>query len=91
MTKYEKQILNVLIDKYECSKSFIGTNQVNQSFTCKLDQLFPKYKDDSEYDLFCAVNESVDALVEEGFVIVKKLKNGVVQSVTLNLEDINKV
>ena len=50
MTKYEKQILNVLIDKYEGSKSFIGTNQVNQSFTCKLDQLFPKYKDDSEYD-----------------------------------------
>ena len=91
MTKYEKQILNVLIDKYEGSKSFIGTNQVNQSFTCKLDQLFPKYKDDSEYDLFCAVNESVDALVEEGFVTVKKLKNGVVQSVTLNLEDINKV
>ena len=91
MTKYEKQILNVLIDKYEGSKSFIGTNQVNQSFTCKLDQLFPKYKDDSEYDLFCAVNESVDALVEEGFVTVKKLKNRVIQSVTLNLEDINKV
>ena len=65
MTKYEKQILNVLIDKYESSKSFIGTNQVNQSFTCKVEQLFPKYKDDSEYDLFCDVNESIDVLVAE--------------------------
>ena len=91
MTKYEKQILNVLIDKYESSKSFIGTNQVNQSFTCKVDQLFPKYKDDSEYDLFCAVNESIDVLVAEGFVITKKLKNGVVQSVTLIVDAIEKV
>ena len=91
MTKYEKQILNVLIDKYESSKSFIGTNQVNQSFTCKVDQLFPKYKDDSEYDLFCAVNESIDVLVAEGFLTTKKLKNGVVQSVTLVVEAIGKV
>ena len=90
MTKYEKQILNVLIDKYESSKSFIGTNQVNQSFTCKVEQLFPKYKDDSEYDLFCAVNESIDVLVAEGFVITKKLKNGVVQSVTLIVDAIEK-
>lgn len=91
MTKYEKQILNVLLDKYESSKSFIGTNQVNQSFTCKIDQLIPKYKDDSEYDLFCAVNESIDVLVAEGFVITKKLKNGVVQSVTLIVDAIEKV
>ena len=91
MTKYEKQILNVLIDKYESSKSFIGTNQVNQSFTCKVDQLFPKYKDDSEYDLFYAVNESIDVLVAEGFVITKKLKNGVVQSVILIVDAIEKV
>ena len=91
MTKYEKQILNVLIDKYESSKSFIGTNQVNQSFTCKVEQLIPKYKDDSEYDLFCAVNESIDVLVAEGFVITKKLKNGVVQSVTLIVDAIEKV
>ena len=90
MTKYEKQILNVLLDKYENSKSFIGTNQVNQSFTCKVDQLFPKYKDDSEYDLFCAVNESIDVLVAEGFLTTKKLKNGVVQSVTLVVEAIGK-
>ena len=42
MIKYEKQILSVLLDKYEGSKSFIGTNQVNQSFTCKVAQKYPK-------------------------------------------------
>lgn len=90
MTKYEKQILNVLLDKYEGSKSFIGTNQVNQSFTCKVAQMFPKYKDDSEYELFCAINEAVDHLVAQDFVTAKKLKSGVVQSVTLSLDAINK-
>lgn len=89
MTKYEKQILNVLLDKYEGSKSFIGTNQVNQSFTCKVAQMFPKYKDDSEYELFCAINEAVDNLVAQDFVTAKKLKSGVVQSVTLSLDAIN--
>ena len=91
MTKYEKQILNVLLDKYEGSKSFIGTNQVNQSFTCKVAQMFPKYKDDSEYELFCAINEAVDTLVVQGFVTAKKMKNGVVQSITLIVEAIEKV
>ena len=91
MTKYEKQILNVLIDKYEGSKSFIGTNQVNQSFTCKVAQMFPKYKDDSEYELFCTINEAVNTLVVQGFVTAKKMKNGVVQSITLIVEAIEKV
>ena len=91
MIKYEKQILNVLLDKYEGSKSFIGTNQVNQSFTCKVAQMFPKYKDDSEYELFCAINEAVDNLVVQGFVTAKKMKNGVVQSITLIVEAIEKV
>ena len=89
MTKYEKQILNTLLDKYERSKSFTGTNQVNQSFTIKPEVLFPKYKDDSEYELFCTINEAVNTLVVQGFVTAKKMKNGVVQSVTLNLEAIN--
>ena len=90
MIKYEKQILNFLLDKYEGSKSFIGTNRVNQSFTCKVAQMFPKYKDDSEYEFFCAINEAVDTLAVQGFVTAKRLKNGVLQSVTLNLETIDK-
>jgi hypothetical protein len=52
--------------------------------------MFPKYKDDSEYELFCDINEAVDTLVAQGFVTAKKLKSGVVQSVTLSLEAIDK-
>lgn len=86
MTKYEKQILNVLLDKYEKSKSFMGTNRVNQHFTQKISQLFPRYEDVSEYDLFCTVNESITALESQRFVRAKKQKNGVVQCVVLNMD-----
>ena len=41
MNKYEKQILNELLDKYERSKSFIGTSQVTQRFTITPESLFP--------------------------------------------------
>ena len=71
MIKYEKQILNALLDKYERSKSFIGTNQVTQRFTIQPESLFPKYKDDSEFELYCAVNESIDHLERQGYIEVK--------------------
>ena len=86
MNKYEKQILNSLLDKYERSKSFIGANQVTQSFTQGIGQLFPKYEDDSEYELFCDVNAAVNTLCSLGFVTVKRKRNGVIQSVTLVIE-----
>ena len=91
MTKYEKQILNTLLDKYERSKSFTGTNQVNQSFTIKPEVLFPKYKDDSEFDLFFAVNESIEVLVQYGYIKAKSYNNGVIQQVALNVSALSRI
>lgn len=91
MIKYEKQILNALLDKYERSKSFIGKNQVTQHFTLKPESLFPKYKDDSEFELYCTVNESIDHLEKQGYINVKKHKNGVVQTATLIVAKLNDI
>ena len=88
MTKYELKMLNTLIDKYERSKSFVGSNQVAQNFVLKIEQLFPKYADDAEYDLFCSINESVRTLVAKGLVKENALKNGVIQKITLNLDSL---
>lgn len=91
MIKYGKQILNALLDKYERSKSFIGTNQVIQRFTIKPEFLFPKYKDDSEFDLYRAVNDSIDNLETQGYIEVKKYKNGVIQRVALNVTKLSDI
>lgn len=91
MEKYEKQIMSKLLDKYEKSKSFTGTNQVNQSFSLEIAKEIPEYKDDACYDIFLSVNESIDHLEERRFVTVKKLRNGVRKSVTLNTEAIHDI
>ena len=62
MKKYERVILNVLLDQYERSKSFIGANKQNQSFSKKIEDLFPDYADAAQYDVFSSVNEQVQNL-----------------------------
>lgn len=88
---YQKSILNCLVDKYERSKSFIGTNSVSQSFSVKPEQLFPGYTDDANTSLFQTVNREADELEHLGYVSVKKKRNGVITSVSLatdHLEDV---
>lgn len=88
MNKYGKEILNTLLDQYERSKSFIGSNTHKQSFSKKIEDLFPKYTDDAEYELFHSVNEQVEELERAGLVKAKRQKRGkqdsdIVQSVQL--------
>ncbi len=90
MTSYEKKILEHLIDKYENSKSFIGANVVKQNFTVNVSALFPEYTDESRYELFATVNKTVDSLELQHFIIVKRQKNGVISTITLNQDQLEK-
>ena len=83
MTNYKEIILNLLLDKYERSKSFTGDNKVEQRFSVKIAALFPKYGDEADYDLFNALNEAVIALSEMDFVSFQCKKNGVIENVSL--------
>lgn len=83
MTNYKEIILNLLLDKYERSKSFTGDNKVEQRFSVKIATLFPKYGDEAEYDLFNALNEAVFALSEMDFVSFQCKKNGVIENASL--------
>ena len=94
MKKYERVILNVLLDQYERSKSFIGANKQNQSFSKKIEDLFPDYADAAQYDVFSSVNEQVQNLEKTGMITVKRKKRGkietdVIASVQLNLEKLS--
>lgn len=86
ISKYEKDIINKLLDKYENSKSFTGDNKVNQNFTVKISTLFPKYKDQSNFDVFKNINDAVDILVRKDLVLAKQSASHLYNNVTLNLE-----
>lgn len=94
MKKYESTILNALLDQYERSKSFIGENKQNQSFSKKIIDLFPDYEDAAQYDVFSGVNEQAQNLEKAGMIMVKRKKRGkietdVVASVQLNLDKLS--
>ncbi len=91
MMKYEKAILEHLLDKYERSKSFTGDNRIGQNFSVKLVKLFPKYGDEAEYDLFCSLNDTVSELESMEYITSKRKKNGIIDTVTLNVQFLDEI
>lgn len=87
----EKKILNHLIDKYENSKSFTNTNKVNQHFRVKITRLFPKYADQSDYETFSSINESISFLERKGYVKAEIKRANVCESVCLNTDMLDEV
>ena len=87
---YEKRVINKLLDKYEKSKTFIGSNKVNQTFSIKVGKVFPKYMDDANYEVFATINDAVDVLVRQGLVHAKADTARVYDQVDLALDNLDK-
>lgn len=90
MNKIQSTVMNLLLDKYEESKTFQGTNQRNQQFTVAIDQKFPRYKDDADYEYYIEVNESLYELEEKEFIKIKEKGNGTIDKAILNLDSLEK-
>ena len=89
MNQIQVKVLQHLLDLYEKSKTFLEINKVSQSFSVPVGRLFPRYKDDSEYDLFCHVNESLEELESLSFVFLEREKNGTLKKAVLNQEKLD--
>jgi len=89
ISKYERTILNKLLDKFETSKSFTGDNKVNQKFVAKVESMFPQYADHSNFELFQAINEAIDILVRKSIISAKISKANVCSVISLNLDTVN--
>lgn len=88
--EYEKTMINKLLDKYEKSKTFTGTNKTKQSFNIRVGSVFPKYKDDANYQVFASINEAVDNLVRQSIVSAKTDTARVYDWVNLKLENLDR-
>ena len=84
MNQIQEKVLQRLLDIYEKSKTFMKANKVKQSFSISVAKVFPKYKDDAEYNFFCEVNESLQELESLSFVYLDEERNGVLKKVVLN-------
>ena len=84
----QKRILNTLLDAYENSLSFQGKNRKHQTFSIRPEKLFPSYGDDAEYLKFASLNESMENLLQAGFVTLQKETNGIIKRVILRQDAI---
>ena len=84
--KIQQRTINRLLDKYERSKTFSGTNLVNQRFVKRIVELFPKYNDDAEYQLYYDINEALKDLEKLGFVSLEYQRGDVISQVALNVD-----
>ena len=90
-TKIELKVLNELLDLYEKSKTFLGENKNHQTFQVSISKLFPKYDDDSEFELYKEINQNLDALKKSGFITYKAERSGKIRSVSLEENAIEQI
>lgn len=89
MDRYQKTVLNELLNKYERSRSYLGENRVSQNFAVIVAKKFPQYADDSEYDLFREINDSLLEIEEVGIIRLEYEKNGIIKKAVLANEKIS--
>ncbi|MBE5935498.1 MAG: hypothetical protein E7262_06875 [Lachnospiraceae bacterium] len=85
----QRKVINKLLDKYEKSKLFIGTNKVHQNIAIPIGKIVPKYLDDAEYDIYTATNEAVGELETKNFITASRITTSVIDKITLNVENID--
>ena len=86
-----REILNILINKYERSVSFNNLNKKKQNFTLNLRNHFPKYLDNTEFLYHEEVNDNIIVLINKGFVKVTKDKSEIYFRVILNEQKIGAI
>lgn len=90
-TKIELKVLNELLDLYEKSKTFLGENKNHQTFKITVSKLFPKYEDDSEFELYKEINQNLDSLQKRGFITIKAERSGKIRSASLEENAIEQI
>lgn len=91
MNQYARKILDTLLNSFEKSRTFTGDNLVKQTFSVKPVKIFPEYADSAEFDVFKAVNETAAQLESKNFVIIKRQKNNVIVSISLNIAAVSEI
>lgn len=76
----EKKILNILLDRYENSKTYSGENIRAQRFRVKVEEIWPEYTDNfTDVTAIEEFERRIAALEESGLLTVKRKKSGEIQ------------
>lgn len=85
MTEYQEKLLNRLIDSYEKSRTYMGTNKNRQHFTIEISKLFPEYADESDFSSFKKINSDMQELEDIRFISLKIRSGEMIDKAELNV------
>lgn len=72
-SKIQKKTLELLLKKYESSKTYSGQNEVSQSFSLAPEKIFPEYEDDfADVDKIHDFENDLAALENDGIIFLSK-------------------
>ena len=90
LTPDQKRILNLLLDRFENSKTYSGENKVNQNFSVKITEVWPAYEDDfTDTDEIEEMKQQLLALQSDGLVDLKYKKDNEIISVAAVLDKVS--
>ena len=90
LSPIQKTTLSKLIDKYEGSATYKGTNKVRQSFSINVEKAFPRYQDDSDYEFYVSFNDEIRELSDLDWV-KKSEKHKRISRIILNSDAIPEI
>ena len=94
MNKYEKLILNGLIDSYEKSISYVGLNKKNQNIFFNVNKRSLKDYFNEDGNHYYEINDSCIELEDKDFINIKwknNKKNHIIEKLILNKSNVDKI
>ena len=92
-SKIQKKILELLLKKYESSKTYDGQNEVTQSFSILPEKVFPDYNNDfTDIDKIKDFENDIALLQEKALVIITKKQDRILKITAISTsENWNKI
>ncbi len=85
LTKYQKKLLNKFVDKYEGSKTYTGTNQVNQGFYVTPDKIWSEYYSDyADVNSVEDFNDEMWELASDNLIKIKVEDDVIIRLAAIN-------
>ena len=85
-SNHQKKLMELLLDQYENSKTYLGENQVTQSFAVLPEKVFEEYNSDfADIHLVHDFEHQMEELEKEGLVFLRR-NRGIIEKITANPE-----
>ncbi|MDD7767732.1 MAG: hypothetical protein PT936_02635, partial [Treponema sp.] len=87
-SKIQKKILELLLKKYESSKTYDGQNEVTQSFSILPEKVFPDYNNDfTDIDKIKDFENDIEILQINSLVVISKKQDRVSKITAISSEE----